>query len=66
MGVFMPETLPNAPESTRKLAGDLITTTLSQVGKRFSEMPRSSVEIKAYADAMADMFCTYLQGLGGS
>jgi AcrR family transcriptional regulator len=63
IGVFMQETLPNAPEATRELAGDLITTTLSQVGKHFSETPRSPAEIVAYADAMADMFCAYLQGL---
>jgi hypothetical protein len=45
------------------LAGDLITTTLSAVGKQFSETPRTSAEITAYADAMADMFCAYLEGL---
>jgi AcrR family transcriptional regulator len=31
--VFMQETLPQASEATRALAGDLITTALSQVGK---------------------------------
>jgi hypothetical protein len=31
------EALPEAPEATRALAGDLITTTLSGVGKQFSE-----------------------------
>ena len=44
--------------------GDLITTTLSTVGKHFSETPRTPAEIEAYADAMADMFCAYLKGLG--
>jgi AcrR family transcriptional regulator len=33
--VFMREALPTATESTRALAGELITTTLSTVGKRF-------------------------------
>jgi hypothetical protein len=33
------------------------------VGKRFSETPRTPAEIEAYADAMADMFCAYLNGL---
>jgi AcrR family transcriptional regulator len=61
--VFMQEALPEALEPTRALAGDLITTTLSQVGKHFSETPRTSAEIAAYADAMADMFCSYLEGL---
>jgi AcrR family transcriptional regulator len=60
---FMQEALPQASEAARALAGDLITTTLSQVGKRFSETPRTPAEIEAYADAMADMFCAYLQDL---
>ena len=61
--VFMREALPEAAEATRALAGDLITTTLSAVGKHFSETPRTSTQIEAYADAMADMFCAYLKGL---
>ena len=61
--VFMQEALPEASEATRTLAGDLITTTLSAVGKHFSESPRTSAEIEACADAMADMFCAYLGGL---
>lgn len=60
MRVFMREALPEASESTRALAADLITTTLSKVGKHFSESSRSQTEIEAYADAMADMFCAYL------
>ena len=61
--VFMEELLPNAPKATRTLVSDLVTTTLSAVGKKFSETPRTPSEIKAYAEAMADMFCTYLRGL---
>ena len=61
--VFMREVLPGASEATRALAGDLITTTLSNVGKHFSESPRTPAEIEAYAGAMADMFCAYLEGL---
>ncbi len=63
MQVFMREALPQASESTRALAADLITTTLSKVGKHFSESYRSRAEIEAYADAMADMFCAYLESL---
>ncbi|MGO6997561.1 TetR family transcriptional regulator [Rhizobium leguminosarum] len=62
--LFMQEVLPSAPEGTRALAGDLITTTLGTVGKQFSESPRSLAEIDAYSDAMADMFCAYLERLG--
>ncbi|AIC20099.1 TetR family transcriptional regulator [Pseudomonas chlororaphis] len=61
--VFMEEALPDAPQATRALAADLITTTLSSVGKEFSETPRSAAEIQTYADAMADMFCAYLTQL---
>jgi len=62
--VFMLEALPKASKATRALAGDLITTTLGSVGKQFSESPRTSSEIDAYGEAMADMFCAYLRGLG--
>ena len=61
--VFMREALPRTSEATRALAGDLITTTLSAVGKHFSESPRTLAEIAAYADAMADMFCAYLRSI---
>jgi AcrR family transcriptional regulator len=60
---FMQEVLPKASGATRALAGSLITTTLSTVGKQFSESPRTPAEIEAYADAMADMFCAYLRSL---
>lgn len=61
--LFMQEALPEIPEATRALAGDLITTTLGAVGKQFSETPRTLGQIEAYADAMADMFCAYLGSL---
>lgn len=64
MCVFMREALPGAAESTRALASELITTTLSKVGKHFSERPRSPMEIEVYADAMADMLCAYVESLG--
>ena len=66
MQAFMKEALPKASQSTRALAGELVTTTLGAVGKEFSETPRTSAEIDAYADAMADMFCAYLKGIASS
>lgn len=60
---FMDEALPHTPAAARVLAGELITTTLSTVGKHYSETPRTEAEIEVYADAMADMFCAYLRGL---
>jgi len=61
MRAFMQEALPEASESIRALAADLIATTMSKVGKHFSESHRSHAEIEAYAGAMADMFCAYLE-----
>jgi AcrR family transcriptional regulator len=61
---FMEEVLPDASEVTRARVGDLIMTTLSTVGKRFSETPRPPEEVEAYAETMADMFCGYLRELG--
>src|SRR5580693_161802 len=51
--LFMQEVLPAASDATRASAGDLIKGTLSDVGKHFSETPRTPAEIKTYADAMA-------------
>ncbi len=61
--IFMRQTLPKASKATRALTGDLIMDTLTAVGKQFSEEPRTPAEIKAYADAMAEMFCAYLRSL---
>ncbi|TPJ82987.1 TetR family transcriptional regulator [Mesorhizobium sp. B2-6-2] len=61
---FMRETLPDAPDTGRALAGDLIIKTLSAVGADFSERERTADEIEAYSDALADMFCAYLRSLG--
>jgi AcrR family transcriptional regulator len=60
---FMKEVLPACPEGSRRLAGELIITTLKAAGKTFSETKRSPLEIETYADAMADMFCAYLRVL---
>jgi len=63
VAAFMREALPKATDATRILAGELITATLSEVGKSFSEETRGDTEIAVYADAMADMFCAYLATL---
>jgi AcrR family transcriptional regulator len=60
---FIAEVLPHASDAQRTLARELITTTLGSVGKQFSESPRSAEEIQAFSEAMADMFCAYLQNL---
>jgi AcrR family transcriptional regulator len=60
---FMREALPKASEATRAVAANLIKKTMSAAGKDFSESPRTPQEIEAYARAMADMFCAYLESL---
>ncbi len=61
---FMAEALPSASPAKRALAGDLLTDVLGAAGKQFSEQPRSAAEIGAYAEAMAQMFCAWLERLG--
>lgn len=61
--VFMKQALPTASDATREMAGDLIVRTLSTVGKDFSESPRTAAEIEAWADALADMLCAYMESL---
>jgi AcrR family transcriptional regulator len=63
---FLREILPDASDAARALAGELITTTLSQVGKAFSETPRTADEVAAFSGAMADMFSAYIWGMAGN
>ncbi|WMJ70484.1 TetR family transcriptional regulator [Stenotrophomonas sp. 24(2023)] len=63
MEAFMREALPAATPQQQALASELIATTLSSVGKRFSSTRPTRADITAYADAVADMFCAYLQSL---
>lgn len=60
---FMRNVLPEVDETTLALATDLVTATLGAVGKQFSESRRTAQETEAYGDAMADMFCAYLESL---
>ena len=63
IAAFMREVLPQASPARRAAAGELIKSTLSAVGKEFSESPRGKPEIARWSDAMADMFCAYLLSL---
>ncbi len=60
---FMRELMPEVSDAVRELASDLITSTMDQVPKAFSETPHSQAEIDAFASAMADMFEAYLKSL---
>ncbi len=57
---FMRKTLPDRSDADVRLVTELVELTLTQVGSRFSEKPRTSQEITTFADAMADMFSSYL------
>jgi len=61
---FMQEALPDASPTEHQQVNDIITVTLSAVGKGFSQSPRTPEEVEAYADALADMFCAYLKSRG--
>ncbi|WP_322405142.1 TetR family transcriptional regulator [Massilia luteola] len=63
IAAFMRETLPRASPATRALAADLLMDTFTAVGKQFSERSRTPDEIAAYADALADMLCAWLERL---
>ena len=64
LAIFLQEALPEVAEEQRELAADVMKATLSSVGANFSATPRTDTQILRYADAMADMFCAYLEGLG--
>lgn len=63
---FIAEVLPHAEEGTRCVASDLVFTSMSAVGKKFSDEPHSVSDVCTYAEATADMFCAYLRGLGAT
>lgn len=62
---FLRESAPRLSDAQRAIAGDILKTTLSKVGSRFSATPHIPDEIHAYADALADMVCAYLEHLAG-
>lgn len=61
---FMEEMLPHLEQEQRRIARDLVFSTMSAVGKEFSGKPRTPGAVEAYAKAMADMFCAYLTSVG--
>ncbi len=62
-GAFLREALPDTSEAARKLAGGLIKMTLSGVGERFSQDPRTEAEIATWSDGLANMLCGYVERL---
>ena len=60
---FMREALPKLAPARRKLAGELVLTSLATVGEHLSRNEHTPRAIKAYGNAMADMFCAYFNSL---
>jgi hypothetical protein len=44
---------------------EVVMTTMSTVGKTISERARSRAEVDAFAEAIGDIFCAYLETLSG-
>jgi AcrR family transcriptional regulator len=61
---FIAHALPAATEERQSLVVDVITSTLSGVGKDFSMRPRSAAEIEFFAEGLADMLCSYVESSG--
>lgn len=60
---FMREALPGVSAPRRKRAGELMMTTLTTAGEHLSRGTLPERERRAYGEAMADMFCAYLDSL---
>jgi AcrR family transcriptional regulator len=60
---FMHEALPGVPARERAFTAAFVMTTISAVGKSVSEQAGSKSEVDAWATAMGDMLCAYLERL---
>jgi AcrR family transcriptional regulator len=60
---FMAEALPDVPIERREVAMTILKMTMSETGKRISEEQPLAERVDVYADAVADMFCAYLDRL---
>lgn len=57
------DVLPEVPGRSRRLAAELVMTSMSAVGKQISEQGRSRAEVDALAVEMGEMCCAYLEQL---
>jgi AcrR family transcriptional regulator len=60
MLVFINEALPQVPVENQAFIADLVMTVMTAVGERISEQARSELEVETMAEAIGDMFCSYL------
>ena len=61
--VFLEEAIPTVSAADRAMAGELIAMTMSSVGEKVSEAGKPAAEVDAYAGAVGDMLCAYLESL---
>lgn len=60
---FMAEAVPGISDDRRGVAMETIKMTMSDMGRRISEERELSAQSEVYADAVADMFCAYIESL---
>lgn len=58
---FIAELLPAANKKERAFTIDVLTTTMSAVGKEISEHDRSRENVEAFANAISDMLCSFFK-----
>lgn len=61
MGDFIAEVLPSASPPMRAFAADFVKSTITALGVRLSNEPRSAAETEAFAAATADMLIAWLK-----
>ncbi|CAN5915620.1 TetR family transcriptional regulator [soil metagenome] len=64
--IFMREALPEARQTDRRRAADVMMMSMEAIGKAISEDGRSMAEVDRMAAATADMFCAYLSHQNGA
>jgi AcrR family transcriptional regulator len=60
---FMNEALPEVSADERAFIANVVMTTMSAIGKRVSGEARSKSEVEAWALAIGEMLCAYMQRL---
>jgi AcrR family transcriptional regulator len=66
MRAFVAEVLPDVTADRREVAMETIKMTMSEIGRRISEERALAERSEVYADAVADMFCAYLERLSAN
>jgi len=60
---FIAEVLPKASPEQRRVAFELLTTTLGSVGSSYSIHPHNDDDIHQFSDALADMLIAWLKAV---